>query len=132
MTPKIQFSHSPRPDKPLELKFSTNPPALGVCRVEGGFRKLDFGGHNLTHHKSRGRFRIQPISALMFPRITAWWADVIDEPDYESEYPALPSWADPPASDDEYDHLGRNVSAQLRRQSLVPWKLVVRGKDYEL
>ena len=62
----------------------------------------------------------------------AWWADVIDEPDYESDYPALPSWADPPTSDDEYDHLGRNVSAQLRRQSLVPWKLVVRGKDYEL
>ena len=62
----------------------------------------------------------------------AWWADVIDEPDFESDYPALPSWADPPTSDDEYDHLGRNVSAQLRRQSLVPWKLVVRGKDYEL
>ena len=43
----------------------------------------------------------------MFPRITAW-------ADYESdfEYPELPNafdWADPPASDDEYDHLGRNV-----------------------
>ena len=29
--------------------------------------------------------------------------------------------------DDEYDHLGRNVSAQERRQELEPWVLVDRG-----
>ena len=29
--------------------------------------------------------------------------------------------------DDEYDRLGRNVSAQERRQELEPWVLVDRG-----
>ena len=96
-----------------------------------GSEKTGFWGSQPHPPQEPGEVQ-HPISALMFPRITAWWADVIDEPDYESDYPALPSWADPPTSDDEYDHLGRNVSAQLRRQSLVPWKLVVRGKDYEL
>ena len=28
---------------------------------------------------------------------------------------------------DQYDHLGRNVSAQQRRQELEPWVLVDRG-----
>tara|TARA_B100001769_G_scaffold185784_1_gene147200 strand:- start:360 stop:494 length:135 start_codon:yes stop_codon:yes gene_type:complete len=27
---------------------------------------------------------------------------------------------------DEYDRLGRNLSAHLRRQELVPWKVVAR------
>ena len=30
--------------------------------------------------------------------------------------------------DDEYDRLGRNVSAQERRQELFPWFTVVRSK----
>ena len=29
---------------------------------------------------------------------------------------------------DKFDELGRNVSAQLRRQKLVPWVLVDRSK----
>lgn len=30
--------------------------------------------------------------------------------------------------DDEYDRLGRNLSAHRRRQELVPWKVVARKK----
>ena len=30
---------------------------------------------------------------------------------------------------DKYDELGRNASAQLRRQKLVPWVLVYRRHD---
>ena len=30
---------------------------------------------------------------------------------------------------DKYDELGRNASAQLRRQKLVPWVLVYRQHD---
>ena len=30
--------------------------------------------------------------------------------------------------DDEYDELGRNYSAHLRRQALVPWKEIASKK----
>lgn len=31
--------------------------------------------------------------------------------------------------DDEYDSLGRNISAQQRRQGLFPWFILVRSKE---
>ena len=45
-----------------------------------------------------------------------------------------PPWAEILAvsmdcEDDEYDHLGRNVSAQERRQELFPWFTVVRSRE---
>ena len=47
-----------------------------------------------------------------------------------------PPWAEILAvsmdcEDDEYDRLGRNVSAQERRQELFPWFTVIRSKGPE-
>tara|TARA_B100002051_G_scaffold259872_1_gene279811 strand:+ start:717 stop:956 length:240 start_codon:yes stop_codon:yes gene_type:complete len=58
------------------------------------------------------------------------WADQADEPTSPIKphrqgasvsEPIDPSVTRP---NDKYDHLGRNVSAQIRRQSLVPWTTV--------
>ena len=54
----------------------------------------------------------------------------MDFPTYlwgDSDSEDEPHFADVSLSRDAYDRLGRNVSAQERRQEAVPWELVMRG-----
>ena len=58
--------------------------------------------------------------SLPSPIMNASWADKVDEELHPSIH----------RDGDKYDHLGRNMSAQARREKLIKWTKVVYSKKF--